>query len=158
MMLLLLILLHNFDKLTVAQLVKKFPAFYGTRKFIAIFTTAYHWPLSWAIWIQFTNFHLTSPRSVLILYSHLRFDLTSSLFPSDFPTKILYVFLIHVYYMPRPSHPHWVVHPNNVWWKAQFMKLLIILFSPFSCYFLPLRSKYSPQHPVLKHPQSIFSP
>jgi hypothetical protein len=24
---------------------------------------------------------------------------------------------------------------------------------PFSHYFIPLRSKYSPQHPVLKHPQ-----
>jgi hypothetical protein len=27
--------------------------------------------------------------------------------------------------------------------------------SAASCHFLPLRSKYSPQHPVLKHPQSI---
>jgi hypothetical protein len=26
----------------------------------------------------------------------------------------------------------------------------------FSHYFIPLRSKYSPQHPVLKHPQSPF--
>jgi hypothetical protein len=30
--------------------------------------------------------------------------------------------------------------------------------SPFLCYFIPLRSKYSPQHPVLKHPQSIRFP
>jgi hypothetical protein len=29
-------------------------------------------------------------------------------------------------------------------------------FSPPSCHFIPLRSKYSPQHPVLKHPQSPF--
>jgi hypothetical protein len=28
-------------------------------------------------------------------------------------------------------------------------------FSPTSCHFIPLRSKYSPQHPVLKHPQSV---
>jgi hypothetical protein len=26
-------------------------------------------------------------------------------------------------------------------------------FSPFSRYLIPLRSKYPPQHPVLKHPQ-----
>jgi hypothetical protein len=38
------------------------------------------------------------------------------------------------------------------------MKLLIMLFSPFSCHFLPLRSKYSPQHRILKHPQSMFFP
>jgi hypothetical protein len=33
---------------------------------------------------------------------------------------------------------------------------------PSSCHFLPLRCKYSPQHTVLKHPQSlslqVFSP
>jgi hypothetical protein len=31
-------------------------------------------------------------------------------------------------------------------------------FSPNSCHFIPLRSKYSPKHPVLKHPQSKFFP
>jgi hypothetical protein len=38
------------------------------------------------------------------------------------------------------------------------MKLLIMQFSPTSCHFIPLRSKYSPQHSVLKHPQSMFLP
>jgi hypothetical protein len=36
------------------------------------------------------------------------------------------------------------------------MKLLIMQFSPTSCHFIPLWYKYSPQHPVLKHP--IFGP
>jgi hypothetical protein len=31
-------------------------------------------------------------------------------------------------------------------------------FFPFSRHLIPLRSKYSPQHPVLKHPQSMFLP
>ena len=35
------------------------------------------------------------------------------------------------------------------------MKLLIMLFSPLICYIIPLRPKYFPQHPVLKHPQSF---
>jgi hypothetical protein len=35
-----------FEKLTVSQLVKKFPAFYGTRRFITAFTTAHHLFLS----------------------------------------------------------------------------------------------------------------
>jgi hypothetical protein len=30
------------DKLTALQLVKKFPAFYGTRRFITAFTNAHH--------------------------------------------------------------------------------------------------------------------
>jgi hypothetical protein len=29
-------------------------------------------------------------------------------------------------------------------------------FSPTSCHFISLRTKYSPQHRVLKHPQSVF--
>jgi hypothetical protein len=33
-----------------------------------------------------------------------------------------------------------------------------VQLSPFSRYFISLRSKYSPQHPVLKHPQSMFIP
>jgi hypothetical protein len=28
--------------------------------------------------------------------------------------------------------------------------------SPAPCHFLPLRSKYPPQHPVPKHPQSMY--
>jgi hypothetical protein len=30
-------------------------------------------------------------------------------------------------------------------------------FSPTSCHFIPLRSRCSPQHPILKHPQSCSS-
>jgi hypothetical protein len=38
------------------------------------------------------------------------------------------------------------------------MKLLIMQVSPTSSHFISLRSKYSPQHPVLKHHQSVFHP
>jgi len=38
------------------------------------------------------------------------------------------------------------------------MKLLIILYPLVSCHFLPLRSKSSPQQPVLKHPQTMVLP
>jgi len=34
------------EKLIVTQLDKKFPAFYGTERFITVFTTAHHMPLS----------------------------------------------------------------------------------------------------------------
>jgi hypothetical protein len=37
------------------------------------------------------------------------------------------------------------------------MKLLIMQFSPTSCHFISLRSKYSPQQPVLKDPQSKYN-
>jgi len=35
------------------------------------------------------------------------------------------------------------------------MKHFIMQFSPLSSYFLPLISKCSPQHPVLRHPQTM---
>jgi hypothetical protein len=37
------------------------------------------------------------------------------------------------------------------------MKLPIVQLSPFPCYFIPVRSRYS-QHPVLKNPQSMLFP
>ena len=40
------------EKLTVPKLLKKFPAFYGTRSFVTAFTTASHLPLLWARSIQ----------------------------------------------------------------------------------------------------------
>jgi hypothetical protein len=40
------------EKLTGFQLVKKFPAFYGTRRFITAFTSTRHLSLSWASSIQ----------------------------------------------------------------------------------------------------------
>jgi hypothetical protein len=40
------------EKLNVSQLVKKFPAFYVTRRFISSFTIACHLSLSWASSIQ----------------------------------------------------------------------------------------------------------
>jgi hypothetical protein len=79
-----------FEKLTASWLVKKFHAFYGNRRFISAFTSARHLSLPWASSIQSIPPHPTSWRSSLILFSHLRLGLANSLFPSVFPTKILY--------------------------------------------------------------------
>jgi hypothetical protein len=48
-----------------------------------------------------------------------------------------------------------VVHPQN--FGAWIMKLLTTQFSAVSCHVLHHRSKYSPQHIVLKHTQPMFS-
>ena len=78
------------EKLTGLQLVKKFPAFHGTRRFITALTSVHHLSLSWASPIQSIYPHPTTWRSILILSTHLRPGLPSGLFPSDFPTKNLY--------------------------------------------------------------------
>jgi len=61
------------EKLTGFQLAKKFPAFYGTRKFITAVTSARHVSLSWASSIQSIPPHPNSWKSILILheYAHL---------------------------------------------------------------------------------------
>ena len=79
------------EKLTGLQLVKKFPAFHGTRRFITALISVRHLSLSWANPIQSIYAHPTSWRSILILSTHLRLGLPSGLFPSGFPTKTLYV-------------------------------------------------------------------
>jgi len=78
------------EQLTGLQLVKKFPAFYGTRRFITALTSVRHLSLSWASPIQSTYPHPASWKSILILSTHLQLGLPSGLFPSGFPTKPLY--------------------------------------------------------------------
>jgi len=63
-------------------MVKKFLAFYGTRRFITAVTRARHLSLSWVGSIQSIPPHLTSWRFILILSPHLRQGLPSGLFLS----------------------------------------------------------------------------
>ena len=78
------------DKLTGLQLVKKFPAFHGTRRFITALTSVRHLALSWASPIQSIYPHPTSWRSILVLSTHLRLGLPCGFFPSGFPSLTLY--------------------------------------------------------------------
>ena len=82
------------EKLTGLQLVKKFPAFHGTRRFITAPTSVRQLSLSWASPIQSIYLHPTSWRSILILSTYLRLGLPSGLLPSNTlytPSPHLYV-------------------------------------------------------------------
>ena len=92
------------EKLTGLHLVKKFPAFHGTRRFITALTSVRHLPLSWASPIQSIYPHPTSWKSVQILCTHLRLDLPSGLLPSGFPTKTLYTSLSSPIRATCPAH------------------------------------------------------
>ena len=82
------------------QLVKKFPEFHGTRRFITTLTSVRQLSLSWTGPIQSIYTHPTSWKSILILSTHLRLGLPSGLILSAFPTKTLYT------PSPHPYAPH----------------------------------------------------
>ena len=92
------------DKLTGFQLVKKFPAFYGARRFITAFASAQHMSLSWASSIHSIPPHPTSWISILIFSPHLCLSLPSGFFPSCFPTKTLYTPLLTPIRATCPAH------------------------------------------------------
>ena len=100
------------EKLTGLQLVKKFPAFHGTRRFITALTSVRHLSLSWVSPIQSIYPHPTSWRSILILSTHLRLGLPSGLFPSGFPIKTLHA------PCPHPYAPH-----NKFYYKTRICAL-----------------------------------
>jgi len=70
------------EQLTGLQLVNKFPTFHGTRRFITALKSVRHLSLSWASPIQSTYPHSTSWKSILMLSTHLRLGLLSSVIPS----------------------------------------------------------------------------
>jgi hypothetical protein len=53
---------------------------------------------------------------------------------------------LHACYMPRPSHPLWFDHENNIWWSVvQILKTLIKRSPPVCSHLRPLRFRCSPQ-------------
>jgi hypothetical protein len=100
--------------------------------------------------------HAISLRSILILFSNLRPGLPSNSFPSIFVRKLCtHALRSYAFYRFHPYSHLWFDDSNNQW-GVQIVKLPIMKFSPATCYFLPLRSKYFSQA-LLSDTLSLFS-
>jgi hypothetical protein len=64
--------------------------------------------------------------------------------------------LPHSSCMLRPSCSSRFYHPHSSGWEVQIMEFLIMKFFSQPCYLVPLRPKYSLQHPIRKHHQPMF--
>ena len=141
--------------LTGSQLVKKFPAYYETRTFITAFTRPRHLSLLWADQSSPCPSHPTSWRSILILFSHIRLGLPGGLFPSGVPTQTLYAPPI---WSTCPAHliPLDLITRTIFGDEYRSVSSSLCSFLNPPCFLVPLRPKYSPQYPVLRHPQPTF--
>jgi hypothetical protein len=106
------------DKLVVFQLVKKFPAYYGTRRVITLFTRARHVSQSSSRSIQskLPPTYYNSWEYILLSSYHLSLGLPNGLFPSGFRTKTLHALSLFplACCMSRPFYSSCFVYPNNV--------------------------------------------
>jgi hypothetical protein len=141
------------------QLLRNFPAIYRIRRFISVFTRALHWYLYQAGSIQYIPLNPVSLTSSLILSTHVRLGLPSGLFPSGFPTNILYAFSF--FPIRTTCSAHLILLDPIILLlylaKGTSYEAFIMWFSLTSRHFISLRSKYS-HHPDIKHRQSTFLP
>ena len=131
------------EKLTGLQLVKKFPAFYGTRRFITTFTSTSNLSLSRSSSIQSISLHPTTCRTILILSSHLRLGLPSGLIPwlsHQNPAQAPPPYAIHAppisyvcIYIRTHTHTHIYIWAGRGMWRIYiyiyiYIELYIVTF------------------------------
>jgi hypothetical protein len=90
--------------------------------------------------------HLTSLRSIIILSFPSASRSSEWFLPFRFcnQNSACISHLFHACYMPRPSHPPWLDHPNN-------MKFLIMQCSPTSRHWLLVNFPWTPQWHFLRN-------
>ena len=118
--------------LTNSQLDKIFPIFYGTQKFIIVFTKAHLNQINIVHSLSFSTLRFT------IILSHPSISRSSkwSLSSRFHHQKLAHISLIpHTIHMLRPSHPHWL-YRHNIWGGVRTMKTRVTQFHASSLYLL----------------------
>jgi hypothetical protein len=102
-------------KLTSLQLVKKFPKFYGTRRFISAFTRAHQLSLPWTRSTQYTAPH----PYLLKIYFNIIFLSTPKSSKWSLPLRFLHQDPVCTSPISHTCHipAHCILsdHPNNIW-------------------------------------------
>jgi hypothetical protein len=99
-------------------ILKEFPVFYWTRRFITVLIRSRHWSVY--TWIQsITSYFIQIHFNIILLY------ISCDIFPSGLPTKISYMqfpSLLCVLHVPI-AYFLWFYQPNKIWCREQIMKL-----------------------------------
>jgi hypothetical protein len=121
---------------------KKFRAFHAPE-------SSLHFHQSQPLVLSWSTRNQTTSKSILTFFTDVRLGLPCSSFPLVFSSENLDVFHLSLYVPSVLSLSS--CHPHNLWWVAQITKIRMMQFCRPVCYFLPLRSKYSPELPVFEH-------
>jgi hypothetical protein len=110
---------------------RKFPAFYGTWKFITVFARLDHWTLSSFTRIQSTHLQPISLRSIWILSFHPCLSLRNGLLPWSSPTKMFYTFQLSMHATCSTYHHSWCYHSDYTCWSSSLCNFLhpLIIFT-----------------------------
>ena len=128
------------EKLTGSQIVKKCPAFYGTRKFNNTLTRAFQLSVSRARSIKPMLRHPTSWRSILTYSSVYAWVFQVVSFPQVSPPNPCMLLFSPSYVVPSPPISFFSIwSPNNILWWYRPVSSSVCSFTPLTLYLVPLR-------------------
>ena len=147
------------EKLTGLQLVKNFPHLIKPKFSLSHSKVSAKCPYSKPVQCTpYPNIPLPEDQSQYYPPVYAWVSQINPLFQISHNTTAYVSPLSHTLYMPCLPHSSRFDNPNNIWCTIETIKLFIMQLPPLPCYHVPHKEKYSPQHPILSHPQPTFLP